>query len=1060
MTPGTPDIPGDITTLAGGQSPQPVWSTVSEPVSFEGCQELARAVKYCSKSLIEGAWTEDSTVRGRRPLFRPADFESAKAFLRASVEVIHDKRSSRSVSDTPLSSRLGTAEEMVTCHGCHGRMGQGQHQGSAPGKIPCTLPHSFYCRGGVIEDVSWRACPTGYVFDPNVDLAAGPGFESTLGSMNFQPPSQNQNGPGFSTPIVQSDGHLYQGPPQHDPLVPPGQAVHFPQAPQHQDVSLGAISRLVVGDRYPGMVQIDRRILSQEFPPSTVPQVPEIFQDRINDLRSRNQAAASSGEMPGAGIDITYLRRNPDLQVGVENVIEGLIRTRIPSLSAADSALTPSGTTPTAGAIINTAAQENQVNDGGSNVNVGALPVISQDQLPGNVHHVPVVAAPQQQPVHPLQQPAQQAVPPVAVFHPQGNQQPSPYGSAQQQQSVQQQVVTPPVTVHFGSASHYQGIQQPSPHGAAQQQQLVQPPGVAPLQILVSNPSHQAPQHNGFQPVQQSSLHQAVPLNLVPLQQPAQHSVSATVVHPQSVQQPQHQQVHGGHGQTGHFLGSAAGGTSQHYSQQILGNNLNNQQFYSPLLTTTPAAQPMANQAYQAMFQQPTVTPLPAHTHGQQQPSYSTPGQPSLSQQSGANPVTYCYEWLTDGTGQRILVRTPVPQHGSQAPQQQVQTPVPVPQHQPHQFGQPGIMPTPPAPMPTPQVAYRVEYRCSPTTGRQWKVQIPVASSTTAAAPQFRHEWRIHPHTGVPYQVQVSVQGAVPMSNSSHQPMPNLVQQPMSNLAHQSATPQPSAPAPSLAPGTSQQIVQQPLNRPSLDVSMQQAQQSFLQHSDLQQNNSTLSRQDRVAGIVSLLEGGTTKKQPKVLEFARTCSTKWSKQATLTNINLPLYAWGAVTEIEASLSGRSESMSDSMMLGKLRHLKNTLEVCCLNSNSTDFSGYGWTLAKDYATKVDNEVEQRLATWQDMPAGVRTATLVSAQMENPRPPPRSDPPKRLLNVVEKKDLCTSYNTCTTEGKCDYEVANPDKKCIKKHECSYCMKQKKQSWRHQAARCRAKAEAGGH
>ena len=207
-----------------------------------------------------------------------------------------------------------------------------------------------------------------------------------------------------------------------------------------------------------------------------------------------------------------------------------------------------------------------------------------------------------------------------------------------------------------------------------------------------------------------------------------------------------------------------------------------------------------------------------------------------------------------------------------------------------------------------------------------------------------------------------------------------------------------------------------------------------------------------------MLEGGSTKKQPKVLEYARTCSTKWSKQATLSNINLPLYAWGAVTEIEAALSGRSESMSENMMLGKLRHLKNTLEVCCLNSNSNDFSGYGWTLAKDYATKVDNEVEQRLATWQDMPAGVRTATLVSAQMENPRPPPKSDPLRR--NVVEKKDLCTTYNTCSTEGKCDYEVAHPDKKCIKKHECSYCMKHKKQSWRHQAARCRAKADAGGN
>ena len=209
---------------------------------------------------------------------------------------------------------------------------------------------------------------------------------------------------------------------------------------------------------------------------------------------------------------------------------------------------------------------------------------------------------------------------------------------------------------------------------------------------------------------------------------------------------------------------------------------------------------------------------------------------------------------------------------------------------------------------------------------------------------------------------------------------------------------------------------------------------------------------------MSLLEGGTTKKQPRVLEYAKTCPTKWSKQATQNNINLPLYAWGAVAEIEASLSGRSEVMNDGVMLGKLRHLKNTLEVCCLNSTASEFTAYAWTLARDYATKVDNEVELRLATWQDMPAGVRTSTLVSAQMEHPRPPPKFDP-KKPTGVVEKKDNCTTYNNCTTDGKCDYEVAHPDKTCLRKHECSWCREHKKQSWRHQARRCKAKGAVGG-
>ena len=336
-----------------------------------------------------------------------------------------------------------------------------------------------------------------------------------------------------------------------------------------------------------------------------------------------------------------------------------------------------------------------------------------------------------------------------------------------------------------------------------------------------------------------------------------------------------------------------------------------------------------------------------------------------------------------------------------------------------------------------PQVSYRTEYRCSPTTGRQWQVQVPVSPPP----PQYRKEWRIHPLTGVTHQVQVPIQSSANRSAFAQQPV----------------TPQPST-------GCSQQGATQSRHDPSADVSAQHLQQSFLNHSE-QQSNTSLSKQDRVAGIVSLLDGhgGITKKQPKVLEYAKTCPTKWSKQATTNNINLPLYAWGAVTEVEASMSGRSDALPEGVILGKLRHLKNTLEVCCLNSTSTDFTSYGWSLARDYATKVDNEVEQKLATWQDMPAGVRTATLVSAQMENPRPAPKLPFTKpTYTGASEKKDLCTTYNSCTSEWKCEFEVSHPDKKCPKKHECSYCMKQKKQSWRHQASRCKAKAaaEAGGN
>ena len=117
-------------------------------------------------------------VRGGRR-FIPSNFESAKAFLRASVDNIHNKDIQRSFSDTPLTSRL-SEPDMGVCHGCHGVIGEGAHLGSAPGKNICTHMHSVHCKGGIPEAIGWAPCPPGYIYNPDIDLASGPGFESTI----------------------------------------------------------------------------------------------------------------------------------------------------------------------------------------------------------------------------------------------------------------------------------------------------------------------------------------------------------------------------------------------------------------------------------------------------------------------------------------------------------------------------------------------------------------------------------------------------------------------------------------------------------------------------------------------------------------------------------------------------------------------------------------------------------------------------------------------------------------------------------------------------------------
>ena len=203
---------------------------------------------------------------------------------------------------------------------------------------------------------------------------------------------------------------------------------------------------------------------------------------------------------------------------------------------------------------------------------------------------------------------------------------------------------------------------------------------------------------------------------------------------------------------------------------------------------------------------------------------------------------------------------------------------------------------------------------------------------------------------------------------------------------------------------------------------------------------------------MNLFDKGSTKKLPRVIDQAKKCPAKWAKQANTYNINLPLYTWSVASELESALSGRSKPMHDGELLGKLRHLKNTMEVCCLNSSANDFTTYGWTIAKDYALKVEDDVDQKLTSWQEMQPGVRTASLVLAQMDFPRPASKLGDKSR---EPEKKDICTTFNKCTTKGKCDYELANPDKTCLRKHECSWCKTQLKQSCKHQVWDCRRKA-----
>ena len=209
---------------------------------------------------------------------------------------------------------------------------------------------------------------------------------------------------------------------------------------------------------------------------------------------------------------------------------------------------------------------------------------------------------------------------------------------------------------------------------------------------------------------------------------------------------------------------------------------------------------------------------------------------------------------------------------------------------------------------------------------------------------------------------------------------------------------------------------------------------------------------ERLRGIVNLSDSEGARKQNKLIDYVRRCPAKWCKQVKPTSMNLPVFGYGAVSELIDSMTGKTDQLPGTVLVAKLKHLKDVFEVCCINSTDSEFCEYGWTLARDYALKVQDKVDQQQHSW-DTHTGIQSDVLLSAQMEFPRPAK-----KEQAKVTADKPLCTTYNKCTTEGKCDYEVSS-GRACIRKHECSWCRKNKKQGNKHQETKCTYKVAAAG-
>jgi hypothetical protein len=206
------------------------------------------------------------------------------------------------------------------------------------------------------------------------------------------------------------------------------------------------------------------------------------------------------------------------------------------------------------------------------------------------------------------------------------------------------------------------------------------------------------------------------------------------------------------------------------------------------------------------------------------------------------------------------------------------------------------------------------------------------------------------------------------------------------------------------------------------------------------------------------------KKTPTIVDWAKNCPVSFDEKIKYEEMNLPLWVWANIAEILSSRTGLSPDMPQGELEARLQHLICVLQVALVNSEKSDFNAKGWSIASTYAKRVQQKLDRGLETWNDFHRfghDPHPSEMFSAKTEVDRKAP---PPLRKKKEEEKpsygsRRLCTSFNNCEVQYKCQYLVDNPTAKtCNRRHECSYCTEKGHGPQNHQRRFCRKRRDAG--
>ena len=206
-------------------------------------------------------------------------------------------------------------------------------------------------------------------------------------------------------------------------------------------------------------------------------------------------------------------------------------------------------------------------------------------------------------------------------------------------------------------------------------------------------------------------------------------------------------------------------------------------------------------------------------------------------------------------------------------------------------------------------------------------------------------------------------------------------------------------------------------------------------------------------------------KMPTIVQFARNCPVSWTSKITSDKLNLGLWCWSYMAELLATRTGQADPLPAGELEARIQHFLNVLEIALQPSAPADFDNHGWKVARLYAEKVQHKVE-RGDTWlsfeQRYGSDSQPHELMAAEKElAPRvvkaPKQPKDEDGKLKEEIKKK-TCTTWNSSSTEGKCEFEVQYEGRSCSRRHECSWCKEKGKKSLGHQRSFCRQRLAAG--